>query len=274
MTTKSARRGAAIAAAAMLSTLASAPALAALTVGAGSSLHVGDGALDLGCSDWIIAGSAASGSGSVAGIANLAITGGSLTAGAGRFALGGDFSDAGAFVPGASRVSIVDACGGGTSTVSGATSFYDLVVASATGKQLVLPAALTQSVAHALTLQGAAGHLLGVLSSAAGQQALLNVSTAAAQTIAWVDARDDKASGATIAPGSAASFQSVDGGNLTNWFVTAVIVSGGGAPVPAPALGRPAARRAARRLRMETPQSARGAAMNRAPTIPARSARE
>ena len=52
--------------------------------------------------------------------------------------------------------------------------------------------------------------------------------------------RDDKASGATIAPGPAASFQSVDGGNLTNWFVNAVI-GNGGAPVPAPALDRLAA---------------------------------
>jgi len=221
--------------------LACAPAFSALTVGAGSSLQYADGALDLGCSDLIIAGSAAGGSGNVTGIANVAVAaGGTFAPGATWIALGGDFSDAGTFAPGTSVIDIVDACGNGTSTVSGVTSFYDLLVSTTTGKQLVLPAMLTQEVTHALTLQGAPGNLLNVLSTSAGQQALLNVSTSAAQSIAYVDARDDKASGATIAPGTAVSYHSVDSGDLTNWFVNAVTGSGGGA-APAPTLGRWAA---------------------------------
>jgi len=218
--------------------LTCAPAFSALTVGAGSALRYGDGALDLGCSNLIVAGSAAGGSGNVTGIANVAIASGATFApGASRIVLGGDFSDAGTFAPGTSAIDVVDTCGNGTSTVSGATNFYDLLVSTATGKQLVLPATLTQGVTHALTLQGAPGNLLKVLSSSADQQALLNVSASAIQSIAYVDARDDKASGATIAPGTAVSYHSVDSGDLTNWFVNAVTGSGGGA-APAPTLGR------------------------------------
>ncbi len=213
---------------------------AGIEVGAGSSLAIGDGLLDLGCSDLIVAGSAAGSSGSVAGIANLSVAaGGMLAPGAGQITLGGNFSDAGTFTPGTSAVAIIDACGNGTSSVSGATNFHDLLISTATGKQLVLPATLTQSIAHALTLQGAAGNLLQVLSSSAGQQALLNVNAAAAQSIAYVNARDDKASGATIAPGAAATYNSVDSGDLTNWFTGAVIGPGGGAaPIPTPMLNR------------------------------------
>jgi hypothetical protein len=211
---------------------------AGIDVGAGSSMSFGDGALDLGCSHLTIEGSAAGASGGVSGVANVLVAvGGSFSPGAGQLTLGGNFANAGTFTPGTSAVDIVDACGGGTSTVSGSTSFYDFAVVTTIGKRLVLPALLTQSIAHALTLQGATSELLQVSSSAAGQQALLNVNSAAAQIIAYVDARDDRASGATIAPGAPATYQSVDDGNLTNWFGTDLIgPSGGNAPIPAPSL--------------------------------------
>jgi hypothetical protein len=210
-----------------------------IDVGSGASLSFGDGALDVGCSNMVIAGWLTGGNGTVHGMADLTIAaGGSLAPGAGQIVIGGDFADAGIFTSGSSSFSIVDACGDGTTTFSGATQFYDLAVTTATGKQLVLPAAQTQHIAHALTLRGSAGNLLQVLSSSAGQQALLDVSTSAAQSIAYVNARDDKANGATIAPGTAASHQSVDSGKLINWFTDQVVGPGrGAAPIPAPMLG-------------------------------------
>ncbi len=221
---------------AALACSASLLAHANIDVGAGSSVSFADGGLDLGCSHLSVEGSATGGSGGVSGVANVVVgAGGSFAPGAGRLTLGGDFSNAGTFTPGTSTVDIVDVCGGGTSAMSGGTAFYDLAVVTTSGKRLLLPAQLTQSISHALTLQGAPGELLQVSSSSAGQQALLDVSAAAAQSVAYVNARDDKGSGATIAPGSAASHQSVDAGNLTNWFTDDVGGPGSGTTTVAPA---------------------------------------
>lgn len=207
-------------------------AAATIIVGAGSSLNFADNNVDLGCSDLTVAGSLMASGANVTSIANLDLGGGSFAAGASRISLGGNFANAGNFDPGASRVAIVDACGNGTSELSGATNFYDFVVSTVSGKQILFPVAAAQSVAHSLTLQGAAGHLLDVRSSIAGQRGVLALAEGAAQTIAYVQARDNNASIAHIAPGLPAQFDSVDGGNLVNWFLDVF-----GGTVPAPALG-------------------------------------
>jgi hypothetical protein len=216
-----------------LLTLAMRNAAAAIIVGAGSSVNFADSSIDLGCSDLSIAGSVNASVANVTSIANLGLAGGSLAAGASRISLGGNFVNAGSFVAGSSRVAIVDACGNGTSQFSGATGFYDLVVATDSGKQILFPVATAQSVAHSLTLQGAAGHLLDVGSTVAGQRGVLALAQGAAQTIAYVHARDNHAGVAHIAPGFPAQFNSVDGGNLVNWFLD----TSASALAPAPALG-------------------------------------
>lgn len=207
-------------------------AAATIIVGAGSSVNFADNSIDLGCSDLSVAGSLAASAAKITSIANLDLGGGSFAPGASRISLGGNFANTGNFVPGSSRVAIVDACGKGTSEMSGATDFYDFVVASVSGKQILFPVGAVQSVAHSLILQGAAGYLLDVRSSVAGQRGVLALAQGAAQTIAYVRARDNNAGIAHIAPGLPAQFDSVDGGNLVNWFLD---VSGG--TVPAPALG-------------------------------------
>ncbi len=209
-------------------------AAAAITVGAGSSLNFADGTLDLGCSDLNIAGSVAANTADFVSIAHLDLAGGSFAPGASRVSLGGDFTNSGSFAPGSSRVAIVDACGNGTSRISGTTDFYDFVVSSTAGKQILFPVAAVQSVGHSLTLQGAAGRLLQVGSTAAGQQGVLALANGAAQTIAYVSARDNRASIAHIAPGPPVQFDSIDGGNLVNWFLDP---SAAGALVAAPTLG-------------------------------------
>lgn len=210
-----------------------APAFAQINIGAGSTFDFGSAAIDFGCSDLVVAGQAAA-AGSLTGLRDLSIAaGGTFNAGPSQIALGGNFADAGTFNAGTGTVSIVDACGGGVSQVTGSTSFYRFAASTATGKQLVFPANTTQSVANSLVLTGAAGNLLQVQSSAPGQRANLALAAGAAQTIAYVSARDNAATGATIAPGPASSFNSVDGGNLLNWFVGAI----GGGTIPAPSLG-------------------------------------
>lgn len=216
-----------------LLTLAMRNAAAAIIIGAGSSVNFADNHVDLGCSDLNIAGSITASAANFTSITNLALDGGSFAPSASQISLGGNFANAGSFLPGSSRVAIVDACGNGTSQLSGATGFYDFVVATTSGKQILFPAAMAQSVEHSLILQGTAGHLLDIRSSAAGQRGVLALAQGAAQTIAYVNARDNNASIAHIAPGFPEQFNSVDGGNLVNWFLNA----SGTALAPAPVLG-------------------------------------
>jgi len=217
-----------------LLTLAVRNAAAAIIVGAGSSVNFADSNVDLGCSDLSIAGSATASSANLASISNFDLDGGSFVPAASQISLGGNFANAGNFLPGSSRVAIVDACGNATSQMSGATDFYDFVVTTTSGKQILFPVAAAQSVEHSLTLQGVADHLLNIGSSSAGQQGVLALAKGAAQTISYVNARDNHASIAHIAPGPPVQFNSVDGGNLLNWFLDA---ASGGALAPAPALG-------------------------------------
>lgn len=221
----------------LLSLFVANTAFAAMTIGSGSVVNFGDGTFNLGCEDLVVAGQGNGTAETLSAIANLTISsGGTLAPGAGSVSLGGNFSNTGTFVPGTSHVAIVDACGNGVSEVSGATSFYDLAVTTMLGKQLTFPASVTQSIAHALTFQGVAGNLLKIVSSTPGVKALLAVDVSAKQTISYVNARDNTASVATIAPGQPSLYNSIDGGNLTNWFIGSA--NGGGVTaIPAPILG-------------------------------------
>jgi hypothetical protein len=215
------------------------PAFAAVTVGVGSSVDLADATMDWGCAAVSISGQLTATSAALNGLSDISISAGANVAlGSGQVTLGGNFSNAGTFTPGTGRIGIVDACGTGTSQLSGSTSFYDFAVNSATGKQLVLPASVTQTVTHGLTLQGAAGNLLQLVSSSAGQHAALAVSPGASQTVSYVNARDNDASAATIAPGPASLYHSIDGGNLINWFLAAV-PNPGATAIPAPILTSP-----------------------------------
>jgi len=223
-------------AATMLAALLAAPlaAHADVIVGAGSAVHFVDAKVDLGCGNLNVNGSADTTSATLADIASFSLSG-AFMLGAGALALGSDFSNVGMFAPGTGTVMVSDACGSGTSTFSGASNFYSLSIATTTGKQAIFPIGLTQNVAHALTLQGTAENLLRIVSSTAGQQGVLALTAGTEQTIAYVDARDNRASATPIAPGAPSLYQSVNSGDLTHWFDISV---GGNASTPAPALDR------------------------------------
>ena len=217
---------------------ATAPAHAAgLDVGAGSHVDFGNAVVDLACGDLVVAGSANTNGANLTALADLAVAaGGALSGASSSIALGGDFANAGAFAPGSGRVVIGDACGTGVSRIAGANAFHDFTVTSSIGKQVAFPAGLAQTVVHTFALQGAPGHLLQVQSSTPGTKARLNVPAATAQTIAYVHALDNDASGgAAIAQGAASNYHSVDGGNLLNWFSNAAGTNGA---VPTPTLDR------------------------------------
>jgi hypothetical protein len=99
-----------------------------------------------------------------------------------------------------------------------ATKFYNLKAVTASGKQINFEAGKTQTVANSLTLQGASGNLLKLRSMVNGQQALINLQNGGTQSIAYVDVKDHSATGQYLAPGTPASFNSIDSGNNNRWF--------------------------------------------------------
>ncbi len=201
---------------ALLATVGSAHA--AVTVGAGSRIDFGDARADFGCSDLTIAGSAGVGTAQLGGIDSVTVnSGATLAGGSGSLALTGDFAVAGGFDPGSGAVAIGDGCGNTTSLVSGSQRFSRLAVTTTTSKQLTLTAGATTQIAPGpLTLTGAAGNLLAIRSTVAGQPAFINLS--GGQAIAYVDVADNNATGATLAPGLPAASHSVNSGNVYNWF--------------------------------------------------------
>jgi hypothetical protein len=217
--------------------LLSQSAIAAMTVGVGATVDFGDAAVDFGCGDVDNAGSVKLSSGALADIRSLTNSG-SFLAGAARISLGADFSNTGNFSPSASRVDVGDTCGSGVSKFAGATNFYDLYIDTHAGKQVSFAAGVPQGVAHALSLLGAPGALLKIVSDSPGRRGVLAVAAGASQLVSYVDARDNDASVAHIAPGAAANYLSVDSGNLSGWFDQAGGVGQPGGDVePAPALG-------------------------------------
>ncbi len=213
---------------------------AQIAISAGSAWVLGGGTLDQGCTALHVGGTAQVGGGQWTGITDVAV-GGMLHGGNGLLALSGQFGGGGGFAPGTGRVRIADGCGSTAASITAATSFYTLEVATAQGRTLTLPAGATQTIAHRLALGGAAGQWLRLRSSNPGQAALTALLPGASQAIAYVDVADNHATAQPIAPGPAAQYQSVQGSNVQQWFASA-----GGSPgdpghpgtaVPVPVLG-------------------------------------
>lgn len=192
-------------------------AVAQFEVGAGSSVDFADATIDFGCANFVVDGSATAGTATLSGIGDVAGSG-ALQAGASLLSLGGDFAPGAGFDSGTGTVEIVDACGDGSSAVAGANTFNAFSVVTTSGKQLLLPAQMSQRVVSLLRFEGAAGALLQVRSTVPGANARLQVADDADQTIAYVDAADNTATEAVIAPGDPAIYRSVDSGNLLFWF--------------------------------------------------------
>ena len=200
---------------------AAAPALAQIDVSAGSSLALGSGTLEQGCTVLNVNGTVQVDGGQWRGITHLAIgTGGTLHAGSGTLALAGQFSGGTGFVPGTGTVRIADGCDLAAAGIQTATSFHTLDVNTAQGRTLTLPAAATQAIAHRLALAGGPGALLRLRSSAPGSAAYTALLPGASQSVAYVDVADNHATAQPIAPGPAANYHSVQGSNVQRWFGT------------------------------------------------------
>ena len=179
-----------------------------LSIGAGSTVRLGDALLALGCNDLQIEPA------------------GELQAQASTIRLAGNWDNRGTFDAGIGTVLFEDGCVPNLSSIAGSNTFFDLRIITSTGKTVQFEAGATQKVLDGLTLMGAPGNLLVIRSSIPGQRAFLDVAPTASQLIDYVDVADNAATGQFLAPGrTAAAAHSIDSGNNFRWFF-----SGRGAP--------------------------------------------
>lgn len=163
----------------------------------------------------------------------LTITAGTLDASAAgcssascNITLSGGWSNSGTFTPRTGTVAFA----AGNQSLTGATSFYRLTKTVSSASTLTFPAGATQTVANTLTLQGAAGNLLSLVSSSPGSQ--WSIDPQGTRTISYLSVTDSNNSNATVI--DATDGTHTNGGNTTNWnFNTATeSVSGGGSAAP------------------------------------------
>jgi hypothetical protein len=181
-----------------------------LSVGAGSTVQLGNALLALGCNDLVIEPA------------------GRLEAQASTIRLAGNWDNRGTFDPGTGTVVFENGCGiPEMASIGGSNTFFDLKIITSNGKKAVFEAGSTQTILDRLMLMGAPGNLLVLRSSIPGQLAFLNLVPGAAQVVDYVDVADNRSIGQFIAPGPAATHHSVDSGNTIGWFFVAP-------PAPAP----------------------------------------
>ncbi len=207
-----------------------------LTLEPGSNLNLGAGTLSLNCGDLTVSGGLSAGSGQIRSVRHLAIDGGNFSLDSGAIFLSGDWNNAGVFSPGTGSVNIVDGCGTTTTALVGDSTFYDFSAATTAGRLLRVTAGSTQAFNHSLTLEGAPSNPLTIRSSRAGTAANFDLLEGGRQRVSYVDVADNNARGGlTLAPGTPASFSSVDSGGNTNWFIEIIqqAVPVDALPVPA-----------------------------------------
>lgn len=155
-------------------------ATAQLTIPPGGSFTVpANSTVDLACTDLNVLGSFTLGSGQIADAGGVTIAaGGSVSGGTGTLLVSGDWSNAGTFTPDASTVVFNDVCTSGPITISGISVFNNLTLTSSTGGTFVLPEGSNIIVNGTLTLLGAVGQPIQLVSSGSGT-AVVNLGTGA-----------------------------------------------------------------------------------------------
>jgi len=137
------------------------------------------------------------------------INGGSAT-----FNVGGNWTNFDTFIPGTSTVNF----NGTNQSINNSTTFYNLTKTTQTANTLTFGANTTTSVNGKATLQGAAGQLLKLRSSASGTKWNLALNTGVSKDISYVDVQDSSAGASDTALKPINPLSSIDSGNNVDWF--------------------------------------------------------
>lgn len=97
---------------------------------------------------------------------------GVLEGGSGSISVGGNWDNSGTFIPGTSTVIFADGCSVTPAQLTGNTTFHNLTLISTNGRTFVFPAGSNITVNGTLTLQGAPGLPIQLVSSS-GQAAVI-----------------------------------------------------------------------------------------------------
>ncbi len=135
--------------------------------------------------------------------------GSSLIAPAGTLSVAGNFTNNGAFVHNSGTVLL----NGANQAISGSSTFQNLTKIGTGAATLTFPAGGTQTIAGMLSLQGVAGGLLSLRSSAPGTQ--WRIDPRGGRFLSYLDVQDARNLNPVII--DAAGTGSVDAGNSTNW---------------------------------------------------------
>ncbi len=191
---------------------------AGISVGAGSTISVSSGSIDLGCGDIEVIGTLNLNTGTLTRAASVFING-VMNGNAGLLDFGKDWVLSGTFNPGSSTVSLVDECGDGSSAISGSSTFWSLGIFSDIGKAVSFEAGSTTTVLNDIQLVGGSGsNLLGLGSSASPVKWILMLAEAGSQLVDFVAVKDSDATGLYMARGFPQEFRSVDLGGNNRWF--------------------------------------------------------
>lgn len=156
-------------------TLSSA-ALAQVNVPLGGSIDVPPGgSMNLACTALTVQGTLNVNSGQVSNTGDVSIAAtGTVNGGQGTVSVSGNWSNTGTFVPGTGTVVFTDGCAVGPLQITGTTIFNNLTLTSTNGRTFVIPAGSNITVNGTLTLLGAAGQPISLISSS-GQTAVINL---------------------------------------------------------------------------------------------------
>jgi hypothetical protein len=161
-------------------------------VGSGATLDLSTGSLALGCADLDVIGTLTAGTVGFTGGRDVTITPtGVVNGNSATLELSGDWDNTGSFAAGTSTVRIVDGCGLLSGVVNGNSSFHNLELASASGKQVSFAAGATQTVLGLFEVSGVSGYLLKIRSTVDGIVAFLNA--LGTSTTTFVDVKDNDA---------------------------------------------------------------------------------
>lgn len=186
---------------------------AAITVGNGGSISLGDGRLALAETDLTVNGTFDVGSGDVVDAGNVIING-MLSGGTGSLTALGDWVNAGNFLAGSGRVHLDDQSASSANMV-GDSTFYELALTSNAGGEFVLQSGSIQRVSTLLTILGVNGVPVQIRSSLPPQIAQMFLESGGGQAIEFVGISDVHATGEPLAPD-----QTNQGGtgNDLGWF--------------------------------------------------------
>ena len=199
-----------------------------LIVPVNAVMNLASGTIDLACTDLIIAGTLQIASGSILNARHVTIqAGGTVDGGTGILALGGNWTNAGQFIPGASQVRFRDLCSLATAEIAGNATFATASLVTTVGKNYVFAVGSTQHVNNLLEISGTAALPVQFRSSGVGQTAFIDLLASGVQTIQHVGVTDVWATGQWLAP---ALTNEGGGGNANRWF--GGFVPGVATPIP------------------------------------------